>query len=901
MERHTTRTILIFAAVVIAAISVYPTLGWLTLSEDERQTRLAAWSEEDNSRTEPNFWKDSLSTVRRWSQFDRSRVINLGLDLQGGLHMVIGFEMTPEAEERGMDEALIQDLILQRIRNRINEFEAREPIIQKLGKNQVQVQLPGVKDIQRAKDLIMKTAYLTFHMVSGPDETTNILRTIDRHFNNGFVPFLDRPFRRGGAYQVSQKNLERIERLIQEAMAVPGLVPEDKMIALSTPPAPWEERGYSLYIMDREPPMNGEGLKSAVAAPDNQSPGNWQILFEFGTDSAREFADLTEANKGRDMAIALDGRVVSAPTINERIFGSGQISGSFTAEEARDLAIALNSGSMPVPVKEDYTGVVGASLGADSVKKGITSSLMGLAMVMVFMLVYYRMGGLIANAALAVNALLIMGAFAYFNATLTLPGIAGLILTIGMAVDANVLIFERIREELRNGKSLASSVEGGYEHATMTILDANITTLIAAVVLTQFGSGPVQGFAIALSIGVCTSVFAALVVTRALLDFFVGRKILKKLVMMSILRSEPKFKFIEKRRLAATMSCIAIAIGLTIFGMRGSGNFGVDFTNGTNMIVALTAQGEVAVGDVREQLIEAGFDSPTVQKYDEGGRGESNKFVIRLGGADDDADASPVGATEPQEGAGEESTAEVAVVDLTPTATISSRVQSALILLCTDPLAQNINDQVVLEKVETVGPAVGAKLQRDAVLAISYALIFIVAYLWFRFELRFALAAVVALVHDVLIVVGLFALTGREITIPVVAALLTIIGYSLNDTIVVFDRVREDMKLYRAKGMSFIDILNKSINQTLSRTILTSATTLFVVLVLFIFGGNAINDFAFALIAGVLVGTYSSIFIATPAIYVWENIRSRYKSPSGGGKSGDTKGARSGKRKAKAA
>lgn len=864
MLNHPYRTLLIYGLIVMSAILIYPTIGWMTLSDDARDAKLQQWDEEDNEwRKEKHGLSDRITkSVRRWSEFDRSRVINLGLDLQGGLHMVLGFEMTPEAEERGLDEAAIQEMVLQNVRNRINDFEVREPVIQKLGTNQVQIQLPGVKNVQRAKDLIMKTAFLGFHMVSEPEETVRTWRAIDKYSGNDFVPYLEVPFSRGGAFQVSEEHFEHIKEIALQAEAA-GILPEGKTIAFSPPPPAWEERGYEIYLMNAKEGMTGEGLKSASAIPDSQSPGNWMILFEFNTDASRKFADMTEANVGRDMAIVLDGRVVSAPTINERIFGGGQISGSFTAEESKDLSIALNSGSMPVPVLEDYTGVVGASLGKDSVEKGIQSSIFGLFLVMVFMFVYYRIGGVVANIALAVNALMILGAFSYFGATLTLPGIAGLILTIGMAVDANVLIFERIREELRNGKSLASAIEGGYEHATMTILDANITTLIAAAVLTQFGSGPVQGFAIALSIGVCSSVFAALVVTRAILDFMLEHKLLKKFSMMSVFKSEPKFKFLGKRKLSAAVSFIVIAVGLGTFVYRGSDNFGVDFTNGTNMIVALETFGTPQIEEMRERLTEAGFDAPTVQEYEEAGVDLVNQFVIRVGQV-----------------AGDTLDSEVA-------GTVSSRIQQALLPMCIDPEG-NADDQVKLLKVETVGPAVGKRLQRDAVLALSYALLFIVAYLWFRFELKFAVAAVIALVHDVLVVVGLFALTGREITIPFVAALLTIIGYSLNDTIVVFDRIRENLGKHRIRGLQFTDILDSSINQTLSRTLLTSVTTFSVVFVLFQFGGHAINDFALALMAGVIVGTYSSIFVAAPVLIVWERLWGRGNT----GSDADTGGRR---------
>ena len=851
MQNHFYRNLLIVAVILLAAIQIVPTVGWMTLDDTEREARLEQWREEDYEwlKNKPGFFERATNRVKRWSEFDRDRVINLGLDLQGGLHMVLGFDMTPQAEERGLDEGMVQDIILRTLRSRINEFEAKEPIIQKLGNNKIQIQLAGEKDIQRAKNLIMKTAYLTFNMVSGPDETIQVFRAVDRHFENEFVPFLDPPTDRSGQFEVPKEHFELLRSLVARALDVPGLIPEDKTIAFSPPPAPWQDEKYLIYLMDRQEGMSGEDLQSAVARPDDRSPGNWQILFEFGAEGARQFADLTEQHVDEQMGIVVDGKVVSAPTINERIFGSGQISGSFTADEATDLAIALNSGSMPVPIREDYTAIVGPSLGRDSVEKGINSSIIGLILVMAFMVFYYRLAGVVANISLAISALIILGAFAYFNVTLTLPGIAGLILTIGMAVDANVIIFERIREEQATGKSLAACVEGGFEHATSAIVDANFTTLIAAAVLTQFGTGPVQGFAIALSIGVISSVFAALVITRALMDFLTGRAFVKNYRMSHIVPMGTKYKFLEKRYMSATVSAIAILIGAVLFGMRGEENFGVDFRNGTNARVALNAREPVPVGSLRDRLTAAGFDSPTVQDYQEGGEAKPNSFVIR------------VGETGQEEGA--------------PSEPVSTRVQEALLPLTDNPTSADLDAEVELLSVETVGPAIGAQLQRDAVNAIFFALVFIVLYLWFRFEWKFALGAVVALTHDVLIVLGILALAQREITIPVVAALLTIIGYSLNDTIVVFDRIREDLALNKARGLSFIENLNMSINRTLSRTLLTSVTTLFVVVVLFIYGGSAINDFAFALIMGIVVGTYSSIFVATPVVHWWENWRGR--------------------------
>lgn len=861
MKRHTYRTILVYAVIILALIQIYPTIGWTFFLNDEQRTaRLERWAEEDQEyrRQRPNFFRDLAHDIERWAEFDRDRVINLGLDLQGGIHMVVGFDVTEEQEARGYDAEDVQQLVLQRIRRRIADFEAKEPVIAALGTNQVQIQLPGEKDIRRAERLIMKTAYLTFHTVAGPEETDDILRKIDIEMGNNLVPYLEPTLERG-MYEVAPENIDHVRSVFEEAQATEGLVPEDRLILFSAPPNAWEEDPrYTLYVVTKEPEMDGENLASAEAAPDPSRPGGWRIAFEFDGDGRAEFARVTEEHIGQNLAIVLDNVVVSAPVINDRIYGSGEITGTFTQQQAVDLEIALNSGSMPVPIREDYKGVVGPSLGRDSIEKGITSSVVGIAIVAVFMIVYYRVGGVIVNIALILNAILILAALSYFGATLTLPGIAGLILTIGMAVDANVLIFERIREELRNGKSLLASIEGGYSRATITILDANVTTLIAALVLMEFGTGPIEGFAVTLSIGVITSVFTALVVTRSIFDFLSNKEWMQNFTMLSIVKSGTKIRFLEQRRYAGVVSAIFIIAGMGLFIARGSENFGVDFTTGTNMTLALEAEERIPVQGIRQQLLEAGFNSPIVQDYQEAGEETPNWFVVRVGEITEYAEA---------EGA----------VENVAQQSVTYRVQQALApLVGADASVENVR----LEKVETVGPAVGRQLQMDALKAISYALMFIIAYLWFRFELKFAVGAVAALVHDILVTIGLFAIFGREITMPVIAALLTIIGYSLNDTIVVFDRVREDLRLYRGRTYSIIDILNISINQTLSRTLLTSLTTLFVVLVLFIFGGSVINDFAFALIVGVLVGTYSSVFVASPVIYLWQKFQGKHIAPT---------------------
>ena len=836
----------------------------MLLSDESRQARMEKWQQEDDERAKekPGYFSGLLAGVKRWAEFDRNKVINLGLDLQGGIHMVIGFDINDLGEEtlasyyeRGYKdsdiEKEIQDQVLQQIERRIIDFEAKEPIIQTLGSNQVQVQLPGEKDLQRAKRLITRTAQMNFHLVVGADEAQQVFMKIRDAFPEEFLPYIKRSSLRQDMVAVAPENRERIERVLERAKAG-GIIPEDKTVAFSQAPKPYDKnQDYHLYVIESKPLVSGTGLTSSTAIPDQSNPPYWQILFSFNAASAADFAEATGNNIGRNMAIVLDGVVVSAPNIRDRISGGrGQITGNFEGVEARDLSIALNSGSMVVPVREEFTRTVSASLGRDTVRSGVIASLLAVAVVSVFMIAYYMGAGIIAVICLAFNVILLIASMAYFGLTLTLPGIAGLALTMGMAVDANVLIYERIREELKRGHTLLASVDSGFQRATITILDANITTLIAAAVLMQFGTGPIQGFAVTLSIGVCTSVFTALIGGRALFDFALEKHLFTKLAMLSIIRDNMRIPFLSFRKVAYGASGLVILIGMCMFAVRGMDNFGVDFQQGTNVMLRIENEGTVPVSDVRAALSAAGFDNPVVQETGGEGAEQANTFAVRVG------DVTRKAASE----------AEGAATGSETIQTVAERIQTALASLSSGGMPAN----VIVEDEQTVGPAVGAQLRLDALNALFWSLVFVLIYIWIRFELRFAVGAIVALAHDVLIAVGIFSLLGREISMPVIAALLTIVGYSLNDTIVVFDRIREDMQASRGKGIKLIEILDGAINVTLSRTLLTSLTTLFTVVVLFFFGGEAINDFALVMIIGIVVGTYSSIFLASPVVYMMQ-------------------------------
>lgn len=869
MSKHLYRTLFIWAVIVLSFVYVYPTVGWMLLSDETRAARLAKWQQEDDelARKRTSYWEEMWVGAKRWAECDRNKVINLGLDLQGGIHMVIGFdvnnlskEVVDEYKNRGYSDANIekevQRIVLDQITRRINDFEAKEPIVQTLGDNQIQVQLPGEKDVQRAKNLITKTAQMNFHIVAGPDQSRPVFEKIRNAFPEEFLPYVKVSSLHPDMLSVAPENFTRVQRVLARAREA-NIIPEDKLVLFSQKPKAYDKnQDYHLYVVDKEPIASGAGLTSASAIQDNSNPPYWQILFAFNSASAADFAEATGNNIGKPMAIVLDGVVVSAPTIQDRIAGGrGQITGSFEAEEANDLAIALNSGSMVVPVREEFTRTVSASLGTDTVRSGVTASLAGIIIVAFFMIAYYMGAGLIACICLALNALMIIAAMAYFDMTLTLPGIAGLILTMGMAVDGNVLIFERIREEMRRGHTMLASVDSGFRRAAVTIIDANVTTLIAAIILMQFGTGPIAGFAITLSVGIFTSVFTALIIGRALFDFALDHKLFKHIRMNSLVPENTRIPFLHMRYFAFIFSAIVILVGMGVFVVRGMDNFGVDFQQGTNLILRLDNPDAVPVGSVREALTSAGFNNPVVQESSDEGGEAGNVFIVRVG----DVTRSE-GAT----------SAEGASLH-----TVSDRIRDTLAPLTGAKTAEG----VIVDSEQTVGPAVGAQLRWDALNAVFWALLAMIIYMWIRFDLKYAIGGVAALFHDMLASIGLFALAGGLISMNVIAALLTILGYSINDTIVVFDRVREDREARRGQGMKFIDILNGAINATLSRTLLTSLTTLFVVVVLYFFGGEAINDFAFVLMVGILFGTYSSVFIASALVYVLQKKSEESTAP----------------------
>ena len=851
---------------VVAAVSlwlVYPTVRWMTLSEDKQAARLLQWQTEDAgwSRTDGAMTRMGRS-LRRWGQGDRDRVINLGLDLQGGIdlrYQVVIPEVDDQAVEEEVQraiaagqqidderkEALEVERVVSRalkiIRNRIDLFGTTEPVIQQSGRDRIYIQLPGEKDPRHAKDIIGRTAQLEFRLAAGSDLTEKTFRDIDQQLGGRLLSHIRILRQPSPMIVMDEVEKTTVDGLISEAESQ-GLVPEKYVIMYGQPPElAAATRVRQLYLIEKEIGMTGEHLVSARADPDRESFGNWQVNFQLDAAGSRIFGKLTKEHVQEHLAIVLDNSVQSAPTIQTEITGGrGQITGSFTPIEARDLEIVLQSGALPAPLKLIYEGSVGPTLGRESIRAGVTAGLVGLLLVVVFMLVYYRLAGIIAVMALLLNIPIILGALAYFGATLTLPGIAGLVLTIGMAVDANVLIFERLREELRKGKTIRAAIDTGYARAFLTIIDSNLTTLIAALVLFQFGTGPIKGFAVTLSIGILASMFTSLFFTRIVFDLLTRYTSIKTVKMMRLIR-ETHIPFIYWRHVALTCSIMLLVIGMSAFGIRGKSNLGVDFSQGT--VMRLRFDEPTTTASIQEALMAGGMSDIIVQESTEQGGSElaNRGFIVRARTImDDETDDGGTGVA------------------------TSDRIEQ--ILLGTENLARH-----ELMGVESIGAAVSKELTRQAFLAILNATFAIIIYISIRFHFKFALGGVIALFHDMLITLGILALTGREISLPVVAALLTIMGYSINDTIVIFDRIREDMKLLRGRDLA--EVMNISINETLGRTALTSLTTLIAVVSILLLGGSVIHDFAFALTIGVLVGTYSSVFVAAPVVLMLTKVR----------------------------
>lgn len=710
----------------------------------------------------------SDNTLDKLPDWYAANQLTLGLDLHGGSHLLLAVDTSEILPEESLDEVMERSLEV--VRRRLDETGMVEPTVTRQGQDRILIQLPGVKDPGQIRELLGTTAKMTFHWVV-----------------------------------------------------------DDSSLSVREVPGQSEGEHYQL---EKRVALQGEHIRDARLAfnPDSGEP---VVNFKLDQEGARAFGEMTQANVGRPLAIVLDDKVLTAPVIRSAIMGgSGEISGAFSSQEAHNLALMLRAGALPVPLTVIEERTVGPDLGSDAIAMGISTGLMGAGLVLAFMLALYGRWGLIACVGLSANIGLVFGALSLLGATLTLPGIAGIILTIGMAVDANILINERIREEARRGLSARAALAAGFDRAYGTILDSSVTTLIAISLLFLFGAGPIRGFAVTIAIGLLMSLFTAISVTRLLMEWRIrhlGRAPLKM--------SGPRFlqrlsacrplNFMRARVWGLALSALVSLAALGLLAQPGL-NYGIDFSGGSLVEV----RAEVEIEQLRASLQTQGLEQLAIQEF-----GGAGRYLVRMPeqSAEQVASGAPV-----------------------------QELKDAVLALA--PEAE-------FPRVEMVGPRVSGDFADTSILAVLFAGGGMLLYLWFRFESHFASAIIATLALDLAKTLGFFVLLGIEFNLTAIAALLALIGYSVNDKVVVFDRIRENLRLTPDRPLK--SVLNESITSTLSRTLFTSATTFLAVLPMAIAGGSAVASFALPMLFGIVVGTSSSIYIAAPILLILGERRSR--------------------------
>ncbi|MDQ2077984.1 protein translocase subunit SecD [Marinimicrobium sp. ABcell2] len=712
------------------------------------------------------------TTLEKLPDWYAANQLALGLDLRGGSHLLLAVDTSEILPEESLDEVMERSLEV--VRRRLDETGMVEPTITRQGQDSILIQLPGVNDPGHIRDLLGTTAKMTFHWAAN-DSSLSVQR-------------------------------------------VPG------------------QNEGEYYQLEKRVALKGEHIRDARLAfnPDSNEP---VVNFKLDREGARAFGEMTLANVGRPLAIVLDDTVLTAPVIRTPIMGgSGEISGGFSSREAHDLALMLRAGALPVPLTVIEERTVGPDLGSDAIAMGISTGLMGAGLVLAFMLALYGRWGLIACAGLSINIGLVFGTLSLLGATLTLPGIAGIILTIGMAVDANILINERIREEARKGLSARAALAAGFNRAYGTILDSSITTLIAISLLFLFGAGPIRGFAVTIAIGLLMSLFTAITVTRLLMEWrtrHLGRAPLEM--------SGPRFlqrlaacrplNFMGTRFWGLALSALLSLGALGLLAQPGL-NYGIDFSGGSLVEV----RADVDVEQLRAGFRTQGLEQLAIQEF--GGAGQ---FLVRLPEQTAEQVASGAPVQELKD----------AVLTLAP--------------------------EAEFPRVEMVGPRVSGDFADASILAVLLAGTGMLLYLWFRFESHFASAIIATLALDLAKTLGFFVLLGIEFNLTAIAALLALIGYSVNDKVVVFDRIRENLRLTPDRPLK--TVLNESITSTLSRTLFTSVTTFLAVLPMAVAGGSAVASFALPMLFGIVVGTSSSIYIAAPILMLLGERRDKKGLP----------------------
>jgi SecD/SecF fusion protein len=775
------------------------------------------------------------------------------------------------------------------LRKRVDKFGVNQPNIQRVkGTGRIQVELPGVDNPERVRKLLQGQAKLEFYEVWSPQEFFPYISQLDKTLSDkekatAATPAADTtkttavagdssslaaklakkpavaasktdsakaqqggPLSRlltqlpGGMLGVNLRDTARLNQLLRSDDARATFPPNLALLYDAKPKELGKQSVIQLIAVKKDrtgatpAPLTGEVVSDARM--DYDQTGRPEVSMSMNPSGSKKWQRMTAANIGKQVAVVLDDVVYSDPVVQSEISGGNtQISGSFSIEEAQDLAQVLKAGKLPAPTRIVEEAVVGPSLGKEAINQGLYSSLAGLLIIMVFMTVYYGRAGLVADAALLFNMFLILGVLAQFQTALTLPGIAGLILVIASSVDANVLIFERIREELDHGHSLHDAVNAGYSRAFSAIFDSNVTTMLIAIILGFFGTGPVQSFAVTLGIGVLTSFLSAVFVSRLIIEALIKGKTTSSISFSTVLSrnlfKNVNFDIVGKRKIAYAASTVIIVVGFVLMYLQGGPNLGVDFQGGRSYVVDFnkTIVSSDVADAIRPVFEGAGLE---VKQY-----GAPNRLRITTGYLAED---------------------ETQVAD--------KKVVAAL----NQGLAKFSADAPVIKSTSKVGATIADDIKRTSVLSLALTLLGIFVYVLFRFEKwQYSMAAVIALFHDALLVIASYPIArafglNYEMDQIFVAAVLSIIGFSMNDTVVIYDRVREYLR--ENPKLTFAQVVNPALNSTFSRTMITFTTVFLVVVILYIFGGETLRSFSFAMIVGIIFGTYSSLFIATPII-----------------------------------
>ena len=866
------RELIILLVIVLSAYTVWPSIQVHTKKGEEKQT----------------FLKENPKIG--------AKSINFGLDLAGGTAITLEID---KSNVKGDDIKDIQEQSLEIIRNRVDQYGLSEPQISPSGDDRIVVELAGVDD-STAKALVGSTAKLEFKILAEAEKFTQVVGLIDQYLTRqttdivadsaatdstakdsavakvdsakdttktlsdeellgGKAPAAEvaandsakdsaaveaQPASEVGvalsAYYLSfgnggfiaEENVEKVKKLLATE-GVQKLVPRDVAFAFGSGLEPVQRdskiKAKRLYLLKRRAEMAGDDVVDArpYRVSDGVSAGEVAVSLKFGGIGPKKFSAVTAANIGKQMAIVLDNQVISAPVIRDRIpNGEAQITGLDDMAEANRLSVVLRAGALKAPMKIIESRSVGATLGEENIVQGFGSGAIGLILCLVFMVAYYRLGGLIASFGMVINTLVTAAVMSVFNATLTLPGIAGFILVVGMSLDANVIIYERIREELKNGLTARAAVAKGYERAFGAILDSNLTTVLTGLILYKIGTGSVKGFGLTLTIGILTSLFCAITVTRSILDWKLAKRDATTLSIGGGFKAinEANLQIIPNRRRFGLVSMILIVASIAFVAIKGF-DFSIDFTGGQVYTVQYQ-DSDKHEKDLSKALSAAGISGTKVRTL---GGTSANSYQISMRASDD--------------------------------AQFEAKMAQAF---------EKAGQKCEIVARDNVGPTIGKELRFNAILSVILAWLGILIYVWFRFGkfgLGFGVAAVLGLVHDTVITLGFISAFGLSFDGALIASLLTMIGYSVNDTIVNFDRIRENTAVYGSSN--FAETINKSMNQCFSRTMVTSLTTLFVCVILAVMGGSSIRDFGLVQCFGILIGTYSSVCICSPIVLWW--------------------------------